>query len=401
MIVGIDGNEANQKIRTGSGVYSLELLRQFKKFQISPASISTGRANFKFQIYLKNSPLKDLPSEDSNFEYKIVKPVNFWTQIGLPFQLWKEKITRKAPDIFFSLTHYAPRFCPIPSLITIFDLSFIKFPKMFLKKDLYQLRNWTEYSIRQAKKIITISEFSKNDISNYYKISPDKIVVAYPGYDKNKFNTQIKNQKSKIKSTIQKFKIDREYILYVGTIQPRKNISRLIDAFRLLNNDYPGLQLVICGMIKEGRGGWMNDEIIDKIKKSKFGRKDSIIITGYVIDKDLQYLMAGAKTLVLPSLYEGFGIPVIEAMACGCPVVVSSGISLAEIANGAAILVNPFDVRSIANGLKEACYNNLRRQDLIKKGLIQIERYDWEKSAEIIFSTIQSVKNDRSKRQNG
>lgn len=187
MIIGIDGNEANQEIRAGSGVYSFELLRQFKKFQIS---------NIKFQIYLKNTPLEDLPKEDINFEYKIVKPNKLWTQVGLPFQLWKEKLLGIAPDVFFSPSHYASRFCPVPSVITIFDLSFNKFPEMFLKNDLYKLKNWTNYSVNAARKIITISQFSRKEIIDYYKIPKEKVVVAYPGYDKQKF--KIHNSKFKI-----------------------------------------------------------------------------------------------------------------------------------------------------------------------------------------------------------
>lgn len=372
MIIGMDGNEANQKVRTGSGVYAFELLRQLKKIRIQ---------NLEFRIYLKDEPISELPPANDYWKYAVIGPKKFWTQITLPLYLWKEKIRRKVPDVFFSPTHYAPRFCPIPSVITIFDLSFIRFPEMFLKADLYKLQNWTKYSVVQAKKIITISEFSKKEINDNYHISADKIIVAYPGYDQDRFNKRIKNKELKIRNIKKKYKISSPYILFVGTIQPRKNISRLIDAFRLLNNEYPELKLVICGMVNEGRGGWMNAEILNLTK-------NNITITGYVENEDLPYLMAEARVFVLPSLYEGFGIPAVEAMACGTPTVVSNISSLSEIVGNAAFLIDPYDIDSIVRGIKEACYNKLKQEEMIQKGLLQARKYNWENSAKLILNTL-------------
>lgn len=386
MIIGIDGNEANQKVRTGSGVYAFELLLQFEK---------SASWRIKYQIYLKDTPIADLPKESSQWKYLIVGPRSFWTQVGLPIELWKEKILGKAPDVFFSPTHYAPRFCPVPSVITIFDLAFLRFPEVFLKKDLYQLQNWTQYSVKQAKKIITISEFSKKEIIDYYKVDPGKIVIAYPGFDKERFNNRITNDEVRITNVKNKYKISGDYILYVGTIQPRKNLVRLLETFTILDRKAKPIQdrlkLVICGMIKEGRGGWMQEELLDRINNLELRIKNNIVITGFVVEEDLAYLMAGAKAIVLPSLYEGFGIPVIEAMACGVPAVISNVSSLPEIAGNSAILVDPYNTDSLAQGLKEACYNKTKRQDMIKKGLIQVKKYNWTDSAKHILDTLISL----------
>jgi len=385
MLIGIDGNEANQKIRVGSGVYAFELLQQFKK-------INSSSSKIKFKIYLKDKPLDDLPIESENWQYKIVGPKKLWTQVGLPFKLWQEKLTGTIPDIFYSPNHYAPRFSPIPTVITIFDLSFIHFPDLFVKRDLYQLKNWTSYSVKRAKKIITISEFSKKEIVDYYKLPDDKVVVAYPGYDGDKYKiSNIKNKKY-LENIKNKYKIDGEYILFVGTIQPRKNVARLIEAFTILDRKAikreDRLKLVICGMINEGRGGWMQEEFFQKIKELNLDKE--VIITGYIPEEEIPYLMGGAKAFVLPSLYEGFGIPVLEAMAVGIPVVVSRISSLPEVCGKAAIYIeDPKSSESIYLALNKALeLSGKERENLVKLGLIQAQRFSWQKTAEKILDNL-------------
>ena len=329
-----------------------------------------------------------MPEEFNRWRYKIVRPNKLWTQIGLPIKLWEEKIFGKAPDLFFTPTHYAPHFCPVSSVITIFDLSFIRFPEMFLKKDLYKLKSWTDYSIKQAKKIITISQFSKKEITDYYHVPQENVIVAYPGYDGNKYKiSNIKNKKY-IEKIKKKYKIDGDYLLYVGTIQPRKNLVRLIEAFELMNRKYPELKLVICGMINEGRGGWMNEEFFHAISNQQLTIHKDVIITGFVSEDDLPYLMSGAKSLVLPSLYEGFGIPVIEAMACGIPVVVSNTSSLPEVVEKAGILVNPYEIGDITRGLTSACFDENKRKEMIKRGLERVKLFSWQKTAKIVLEVL-------------
>ncbi len=377
--IGIDGNEANQNIRVGSGVYAFELLKQFEKYQSASWRI-------KYQIYLKNTPITDLPKESSTWRYVIIGPKSLWTQIGLPIKLWREKMFGRAPDIFFTPTHYAPRFSPSPSVISIMDLSFIHFPEMFNKKDLWQLKNWTGYSVKNAKKIITISQYSKNDIVSHYGIDPDKVTVTYPGYDNNKYqisNIKYQKQISKIKN---KYNIKEDYILFVGTLQPRKNISRLIEAFNLTmrqcNNET--MQLLIVG-----KKGWLYEEIF--LRVNELGLKDDVIFTDYVNDGDLPDLYRNATCFVLPSLYEGFGIPAIEAMACGCPVVVSNVSSLPEIVESAGVFVDPYRIESIAEGINQVCYDEANRNKLIKKGLLQVKKFTWQKCAEETYNSIVEI----------
>jgi glycosyltransferase involved in cell wall biosynthesis len=340
MIIGINGNEANVAHRVGVGQYAFEVLNHFPKENIV--------------VYLQNPPRNDMPK----LNYDVFGPKKLWTLTGL-----QRKLLTDPPDVLLTLTHYVPLFVPCPSVISIMDLAFEKFPQYFKPKDLYQLKYWTRYSVKQAKKIITISQYSKKDIMEIYRVPENKIVVAYPGYDKDRFNSKVK------KNT--KY---GNYFLFLGTLQPRKNIERLIKAFSLLKTD---CKLVITGMINEGRGGWMNDNI----KASK-----NIILTGYLPDAEIPGLYAGAKAYILPSLYEGFGIPAIEAMACGIPVIVSKASCLPEICGNAAFYIDdPYEVDSIRSALEKVDTSK------VKLGLEWVKRYNWEETCSKINTALNSV----------
>jgi len=369
MIIGIDGNEANIEKKVGVGRYAYEVLSQLANFPI---------ANCKFVIYLKDKPLPDLPKEADWWKYEVFGPKKLWTQVGLPLRLWWERFTGKAPDVFFTPSHYAPRFSPCPRVISIMDLSYLHFPEMFRKQDLYQLKNWTAYSVRKAVKILTISKASKDDIIEYYKVPREKVVVTYPGS-----MTNIKYQISNIKKIKEKYKIKGDYILSVGTIQPRKNYPRLIEAFSKLvsSRKYKILSLVIVG-----KKGWMWEETLAAPKK--IGVEGKVKFLNYVPDEDLPALYKGATCFVLVSLYEGFGIPVLEAMNYGCPVVVSNISSLPEVVDKAGILVDPMEVNDIAEGIKKAIEN---REELIKKGYKQGAKFSWEKTARKTLKVLEEV----------
>ena len=280
MIIGIDGNEANVERRVGISEYAFELLAQFAKFEVRSS---------KFEVYLKDQPRVDLPKEREGWRYRIVGPRKLWTQIGLPLDLYLHK---PRPDVFFSPTHYAPRFSPVPTVISIMDLSYIHYPDMFKTSDLYQLRNWTAYSVNNAKRVFTISTASKDDIIRVYNVPSEKVVVTYPG---------IKMQKAKVKSqksVLEKYGIDGEYIIFVGTLQPRKNVSRLIEAFAKLTPR--SLSLVVVG-----KKGWLYEEILEAPKK--LGVEDRVKFLDFVPDEDLPSLYTNARCFVLPSLMRDLG----------------------------------------------------------------------------------------------
>lgn len=367
MIIGIDGNEANVKNRVGTGLYAFELLKQF----------ATDK-NHGFLVYLKDSPLPDLPKETENFNYKVYGPKKLWTQFALPIKLtFGPKI-----DVFFSMAHYGPRFSSVPYVVTIHDLSYLHFPEMFRKNDLYQLTSWSKYSIKNAAHIIAVSQTTKDDIVKNYDENPSKITVTYEGYDKKRFKPQPKTRINLVKK---KYHIGGEYIIAVGTLQPRKNLERLIEAFSkiILNSQFSTLNLVVVG-----KKGWLYESIFQKVKDLNLEQK--VIFTDYVPDDDLPALISGAQVYVLPSLWEGFGIPVIEAQACSVPVVVAGTSSLPEIVGESGILIDPIDINSIANGIKKAL-NPKSRSDLVKKGLANIKRFSWETCAEETLKVLTKV----------
>ena len=376
MKIGLDGNEANIGSKVGSGKYVYELIKQFSQ---NKQNFSTNK-KYEFEVFLKQNPLSDLPKESKNFKYNVFGPKFLWTQFALPMHL----TFGKRPDLFFSMSHYGPRFSPVPYDITIFDLSYLHYPELFRKNDLYQLTNWTKYSIKNSKHIFAISKSTKEDIIKNYGVDPSKITVIYIGYDKNLFKPQPKEKIQKVKKM---YKVSGDYIIFVGTLQPRKNLERLIDAFSQLIH-YSSLATHHLQLVIVGKKGWMYDQIFKKVKQ--LGLEKRIIFTDYVPDDDLPSLICGAKVYVLPSLWEGFGIPVIEAQACGVPVVVSNVSSLPEIVAESGILVNPNDVNSIANGIKRAV-DEKTRMDLVRRGFENVKRFSWEKCAEETLEVLEKV----------
>lgn len=382
MIIGIDGNEANTKLRVGIGQYAYQVLRHLYKSQIS--KIKNQKEKIIFLIYLKNKPLNDLPKETFWWRYRIFGPKKMWTQWALPLHLL---FNREKPNVFFSPSHYAPRFCLCPRVISIMDMSFIYYPEMFKRKDLYQLRDWTSYSVKKAAKILTISNYSKKAILDYYKLPEDKVIVTYPGYDETNYKLQKTNDKLKLKKIKEEMNIEGDYVLFVGTLQPRKNIERLIEAFKKIKNQkykIKNIKLVIVG-----KKGWLFKNIFEKVSELNLGGE--IIITDYIRDEGLSLLYKGAKCLVLPSLYEGFGLPVVEAMACGTPVVVSKVSSLPEVVGNAGVLVDPNSINEIANGIIKAGFDNKKRRLLIKRGLERAKKFSWEKCAKKTLEVLEKV----------
>lgn len=371
MIIGIDGNEANIKNRVGVGRYAFELLKQLSQYPMS---------NVQYQIYLKEKPLSDMPKRSNAWEYQVVGPKRFWTQIGLPLALWRQKMSGRAPEVFFTPSHYAPRFCPVSSVISIMDLAYLHFPEMFKKNDLYQLKSWTKYSIEKAAKILTISQASRDDIIKYYQVPAGKVVVTYPGN-----SMKLTAKSDKFKDVAKRYEIEGDYILSVGTLQPRKNYVKLIKALSILISQYPSITLVIVG-----KKGWLWEEILAAPKK--FGVANRVKFLDFISDEDLAMLYKQAKCFVLVSLYEGFGIPVLEAMSFGCPVVTSNVSSLPEVVGEAAILVDPEKTEAIATAIQKVLeLKPAERQAMIDKGYIQAKKFSWEKCARQTLAVLEEV----------
>lgn len=374
MIIGFDGNEANIENRVGIGSYAYSIFTHMVKYLDDTD---------KIRVYVKDKPLKDLPRKTPQLSYSVVGPKMLWTQIGLPFRLFTERIK---PDVFFTPSHYAPRFSPIPVAIAIMDVSFLRFPETFAKKDLLQLTNWTKYSVRKASRIFTISQASKNDILERYGVSDENVVVTYPGL---RDIVSLRPDVYEKQMTHTKLGIKGDYFLFVGTLQPRKNIVRLIEAYSQLRKKKKipeDVQLVIVG-----KKGWLFEDIITA--PEKYGVTDEVKFLEFVSDEDLPLLYKNAIAFVLPSLYEGFGLPVLEAMNYGCPVITSNVSSLPEAGGDAAIYVNPESVEDIASKMEKVAGDRQLRREMIEKGKTQVKKFSWDTSAEKTLEVLKRIVN--------
>lgn len=357
MLIGIDGNEANINERVGVNVWAFELLKgMYKKVQEGTGKYKKARIT----VYLSKSPMADMPRENQNWEYRVIGPGKFWTRWRLPLDLY---LHNPRPDVFLSLSHYAPKWSPVPRVVCIMDLSFLKYPGAFKPAVLWQLVNWTRESIRSADHIITISEFNKREIVREYKYPEEKITVVYPGVSEIFKGRTLGIQGPTLRN--------KKYLLFVGTRQPKKNLSRLIQAFELVRKKFPDVELVIAGKIwkqfSDAESGIMNNEL------------KGIKYLGYVSNDVLPELYAGAEAFVLPSLYEGFGIPAVEAMSTGTIVVSSNAAGLPEAVGDSGILFDPLDVEDIANKIGMVLsMQPSKRQSLIKKGMIKSKRFSWD-----------------------
>jgi glycosyltransferase involved in cell wall biosynthesis len=378
MIIAIDGYEANVTQRVGIGRYAYDILSNMHTILTR-----LNGSGYQVRVYLPSKPLPDMPKETPWWRYIVRGPSSLWTFIGLPLALLQDQ---PRADVVFSPTHYVPRFVSISRVMAIMDTSYLEFPQMFRPRDLYQLTHWTKYAVTCAKRIVTISAFSKNAIINAYKVPHRNVVVTYPGLSMTKSSNE---------DIFKKYHISKHFILSVGTIQPRKNYARLIEAFgkflTLNKQKFGEIQLVIIG-----KKGWLYDRILET--PVRLGLTDQVKFLHNVPDGDLPSFYQNALSFALPSLYEGFGLPVLEAMAYKCPVVVSNVSSIPEISGPAGVYVDPKDVNSIAQGLLTAVRqrNLMQGKMRIQKGLAQVKLFSWEKAAKQTLEVLTEVGRQRA-----
>lgn len=298
-----------------------------------------------------------------------------WNKLHvLPIETFTGKL-----DVFHTSDWLEPP-AKCPKVTTIHDLAIFKYPETFVSKGGHNIIQNQKRKLEWVKKesdiVIAVSENTKRDIIDILEIPEGKIKVIYEAPDST---YGIAHSAKEINNVFKKYSIKGKYLLSVGTLEPRKNIKRVIEAYKILLSQFPDISLVICGKM-----GWGED-----VGKWIMGNgKCQIKFTGYVPKEDLACLYQEAECFVYPSLYEGFGLPVLDAMASGCPVVTSNVSSLPEIAGDAGILVNPNEVEEIAKGIIEAFKN---KESLVKKGLIQAEKFTWAKTARETLKIYQNI----------
>ncbi|MDA1316669.1 MAG: glycosyltransferase family 1 protein [bacterium] len=362
MIIGIDGNEANVEHKVGVSVYTQSMLEHFAK---------VSSTNTSFKVFLRSMPLPTMPKETPHYSYEVIKGSRMWSQVFLPWRLYKKKDI----DVFFSPAHYSPRYCPVPLVVTIHDLSYYYYPDEFLKKDLYKLTNWTAASIGKAREIIAVSKTTKKDIQKYFDVDEEHLHVIYNGFEKH---TLPKNGIDVLKEYDL---IKQKYLMYVGTLQPRKNIPTLVEAFAAFHKTNKDFKLVIVG-----KHGWLFDNLFESVKK--YNVEDAVIFTGFIPDEKVAQLYSNAFCFVLPSLYEGFGIPILEAMSYRCPVISSHASSLPEIGADACLYFDPKDSNDLQEKISMLYENKSTYSTLIKAGEDRVKNFSWEQSAKDTLDVI-------------
>jgi glycosyltransferase involved in cell wall biosynthesis len=276
-----------------------------------------------------------------------------------------------------------PLYCPVPAVVTVHDLGYRHYPNTHRLVDRWYLDWTTHRHCRTARHIIADSLATRQDLLDFYRADPARISVVYLGRNESLAPVTDVEFIARAKA---RYNIRSDYLLYLGTLHPRKNLVRLIEAFHqtIQTTFTERLQLVIAG-----QRGWLYDQIFARVEQ--LGLVGQVIFPGYVADEDKPALLSGALAYVFPSLFEGFGLPVLEAMACGTPVLTSNRSSLPEVAGQAALLVDPHSTDEIAAGLVQLITQPGLRQELVQRGFQQIRTFSWPHAAAQVWELLEKV----------
>jgi len=362
MKIGIDASRALRKIKTGTEYYSEQIILNLAKIDHKN----------NYSLYSNISPKPPLLNLPNNFHWRVMPFFRGWTLLRLSLEMKKNP-----PDVLFIPAHTLPLITPKKSVVMVHDIGFVHFPKLYpaRQKIYHNFVLW--YVKKHATHILTPSEFVKNDLIKTLKIKKSKITVIYHGFDKKLY------QKSADKNHLSVKLIP--YIFFLGRLEAKKNLITLIRAFEIVRkNSKEKIKLVLAGNKSHGY-----KKIKKEIEKSKF--KKDIILPGYIKEEDVPIWLSSARLFVFPSQNEGFGFPVIEAQACGCPVICSNITSLPEIADSGALYFNPQDEKDLANKIIKILNNKELQKELIKKGSENIKRFSWAAAAIKTKNILESI----------
>jgi glycosyltransferase involved in cell wall biosynthesis len=291
----------------------------------------------------------------------------FWTQVTLPLAAARRRV-----DVLLCPAYVGPRFSPVPVVLMVLDLTFLLEPQTGDPLYMRYLQRLVPSLVKRARRVVTISESAADEIARLLPSAAGKLDVAYPGPGGKKERPEEGDFPPK-------------YILMVGTLEPRKNYPRALQAFAIFRNQgFTDWRLMIAG-----GSGWANDDIGQDVDRR--GLREAVTLMGHVSASTLSALYRDAGALFYPSLYEGFGFPILEAMAAGCPVVTSNRSSMAEIGDGAVQLVDPLDPQSMAAGLTAVAGDAARRAELVAQGYVRAGDFSWDRFAESVESALKAA----------
>ncbi|MFZ5916115.1 MAG: glycosyltransferase family 4 protein [Chloroflexota bacterium] len=372
MLIGIDASRTTVARRTGTENYTLHLIRTLLSLWNGMASRPHVR------LYFRDRPAPDLLPPDEHVEQRTMPFPRLWTHLRLSWEM-----VRRPPDLLFVPAHVLPPLRPRRSIVAVHDLGYLHFPQAHRTLDRLYLDLSTRWNARVAAHILADSQATKADLMRHYATPAGKISVVYPGPDEALRRVDDPAAVAAVKA---KYGITADYVLYLGTLQPRKNLARLVDAFARLHTQY---ELRNTQLILAGRKGWLYDQIFSRVQAH--GLAERIVFTDYLPNADLPTLLSGARAFAFPSLYEGFGFPVLEAMRCGVPVVCANTSSLPEIAGDAALLIDPLDTGALAAALAQALSDEPLRAELIARGYAQAQRFSWDRAARQVAAVIEEL----------
>jgi len=366
LTIGIDFTSAVRE-RAGIGRYARELIRALARLD---------HAN-RHVLFVPRDAHAELLQFDWPANFRIVRaPLTerylaaLWHKFRVPLLI--EAFTGRV-DVFYSPDFLLPPTRARRTLVTIHDLSYVRVPECFPAPLLAYLHRAVPRALARADVVLADADSTRRDVNEVYHVPLDKIKTLYSGVDP-RFNP---NVSAAAQARVRELTRGKPYLLAVSTIQPRKNYVRLIEAFGKMTNDK--LQTTNLNLVISGAKGWMFDEVFQTV--ARLGLRERVIFPDFVSDADLPALYAGATLFVYPSLYEGFGLPVAEAMACGTPVVCSRASSLPEVAGDAALYFDPRDVNAMADALQRALSDAVLREQMRVRGFAQVKQFGWDKSA--------------------
>lgn len=365
-IIDIDASRVTMNQRTGTERYSYEVIAALDR--IAPADVS-------FRLYT-NGGCERLPPLSPRTTVRDIRLPRLWTHLRLGPTSWLAR-----PHVLFVPAHVIPIIHP-PTVVTIHDVGYRVFPDTHTNRRRLELELTTRWSVRAARHVLTVSQATKRDLVSWYGVDPERITVTHLGLSEI---FKPPTDQYLIKDVQARYGLqERSYLMYVGTVQPRKNLTRVIEALAITLAAGYEVDLVIAG-----KRGWLSTPIEQRAQE--LGITHRIHFIGYVPEQELPALLAGALCFVFPSLYEGFGMPVIEAMACGTPVITSTSSALPEVAGDAALLVDPLDTNAIAAAIMQLIDQATLRETLRRRGLDRARLFTWEACAKKTLEVLLAV----------
>ena len=368
MHIAIDASRTTVARLTGTEHYALRLIQS-----LIIANDQSGNP-YQLNLYFRDTPQDNLFPTSAHTKQFVIPFARAWTHWRFAQEIWKTR-----PDVTFVPAHTLPFIFPGKSVVTIHDLGYKYFPEAHPTRQRLYLDMTTRYSQARASTILADSQATANDLNTFYGTSPSKIQVIYPGIDAQPLLDTMQN----VEIIRAKYDLPERYFLFIGTLQPRKNIQRIVQAFAQWQHQYDNQD---TAFVLAGGQGWLFDGAwVADIKNIK--------LTGYIDEADKSTLLQGAIALVFPTLYEGFGFPVIEAMHCGTPVIASTTSSLPELVGDAGLLVNPEDVSAITDAMQRYHAESDLRKQMIEAGYRQAKLFTWDKTAQDTMAVFDKIRN--------